>query len=49
MPHFNYPTVINENERELEKLEKRHDEPARLRSLTGFAWWTEAVDALSHQ
>jgi transposase len=24
MPHIDYPTVIKENERELEKLEKRH-------------------------
>jgi hypothetical protein len=24
MPHIDYPIVISENERELEKLEKRH-------------------------
>ena len=30
-------------------LELYWDEPARLRSLTGFSWWTEAIDALCHQ
>jgi transposase len=30
-------------------LEPYWDEPARLRSLTGFAWWTEAIDVLCHQ
>lgn len=27
-------------------LEPYWEEPARLRSLTGFSWWTEAIDAL---
>ena len=27
-------------------LEPYWDEPARLRGLTGFPWWVEAVDAL---
>ena len=30
-------------------LESYWEEPARLRNLTGFAWWTEAIDALCHQ
>ena len=30
-------------------LEPYWEEPARLRSLTGFTWWTEAIDALCHQ
>ena len=30
-------------------LEHYWEEPARLRSLTGFSWWTEAIDALCHQ
>src|SRR3712207_424164 len=30
-------------------LEPYWEEPTRLRSLTGFAWWTEAIDALCHQ
>ena len=30
-------------------LEPYWEEPAHLRSLTGFSWWTEAIDALCHQ
>ena len=30
-------------------LELYWDERARLRSLTGFSWWTEAIDSLCHQ
>jgi transposase len=30
-------------------LEPYWEEPTRLRSLTGFSWWTEAIDALCHQ
>ncbi len=30
-------------------LEPYWEEPTRLRSLTGFSWWTEAIDVLCHQ
>jgi transposase len=30
-------------------LEPYWKEPTRLQSLTGFSWWTEAIDALCHQ
>jgi transposase len=30
-------------------LEPYWEEPARLRRLTGYSWWTEAIDALCHQ
>ena len=30
-------------------LEPYWEEPIRLQSLTGFSWWTEAIDALCHQ
>jgi hypothetical protein len=30
-------------------LERYWKEPARLRSLTGLSWWTEAIDTLCHQ
>ena len=30
-------------------LEPYWQEPARFRSLTGFSWWTEVIDALCHQ
>jgi transposase len=30
-------------------LEPYWEQPACLRSLTGFSWWTEAIDALCHR
>ena len=30
-------------------LEPYWQDPARLRTLSGFSWWTEAIDALCHQ
>jgi hypothetical protein len=27
-------------------LRRYWDDPARLRQLTGFSWWVEAIDAL---
>jgi hypothetical protein len=30
-------------------LEPYWQEPDRLRSLTGFSWWVEAIESLGHQ
>lgn len=30
-------------------LEPYWQDPARLRSLTGFPWWVEAIESLGHQ
>jgi hypothetical protein len=30
-------------------LEPYWRDPARLRSLTGFSWWVDAIESLRHQ
>jgi transposase len=44
-----FETIESLQEALTQALEPYWEEPARLRSLTGFSWWTEAIDALCHQ
>ncbi len=44
-----FETIESLQEALTRTLEPYWDEPRSLTKPTGFAWWTEAIDALCHQ
>jgi hypothetical protein len=44
-----FETVEMVQEALTEALEPYWQDPVRLRSLTAFPWWVEAIESLGHQ
>lgn len=49
LSNMSFETIELLKEALTQTLKPYWEEPERLRGLTGFSWWVEAIDALCHQ